>query len=100
MLSDLRENVSDFLGTTVFMGVTSGGQKGLQVSSGSPLKWPIHRQNHEMGWPGSSGHSELEETIFLGFLILKVLCRRLPPCDHALPLASGQFLELGLARDT
>lgn len=43
MLSHLRENVSDFLGATVFKGVNSGGQKGPQVSSGSPLKRPFHR---------------------------------------------------------
>lgn len=56
-------------------------------------------QNHEMGWPESSCHSLLEGTISLSFLILEVLCGRfLPRVIMHCSLASGQFLELQLAR--
>lgn len=51
------------------------------------------------------GGQDLQATVsskerFPGFPNPEFLCRRLPPYDHALPLTSGQFLELELARDT
>lgn len=61
MLFVLRDNISDLLEATVFKGVTSGGQRGLQVSLGSPLNWPLHQKAHEMGWPGRRATVSLRE---------------------------------------